>query len=298
MSEPRTCRICGLTDGPFQTTTVPDGSGGRKPCTRRVCNPCRAKQEAELRAGGREYKRRVNGAPKPPTHSKTVVAIGDFHAPWQDEPALEWALDLIAELQPATVVQMGDLYDMLSFTRHPRNPNYITPAAELDSGRAAAEELWRSVKLAVPGATCYQLTGNHDDRPLKMALSKAPELVSLVGDKIKDFMTFPGVSTVNESNEELVLDGVVYMHGFRSKLGDHALYNQRNTVCGHSHRGGTVFHRQLGGLIWELNAGFLANINAPVFRYRAQAKIHHTTLGLGVVDVHGPRFVPFPGEEK
>jgi hypothetical protein len=281
-SPEKLCKRC-TKPGEFRESKFPDG----RTATRRLCTACEADQRRQ---------RRANGAPKPQTHSETVVAIGDFHAPWQCESALEWALDLIAELQPKTVVQMGDLYDMYSFGRHPRNPNHITPAAEIDTGRGAAEELWRAVKLAAPAATCYQLIGNHDDRPYKLALNKAPELATLIGPELKNLYAFLGVSTVNESNEELVIDGVVYMHGFRSRLGDHAAFNQRNTVCGHSHRGGVHFERQLGGIIWELNAGFLANINAPVFRYRAQARIHKTTRGLGIVDKLGPRFAPFPGE--
>jgi hypothetical protein len=280
MSDVKVCKRCAKPDGPFREGTVPGG----KVVTRRLCLPCENLARRE---------RRANGAPKTAAPKGTVVAIGDFHAPWQHEDATAWALDVIADLQPATVVQMGDLYDMFSFSRHPRNPNYITPAAELDSGRAAAEELWRAVKLAAPAASCYQIIGNHDDRPYKTALSKAPELVSLIGPAVQDLFAFPGVSTVNESNEELVLDGVVYMHGFRSQLGSHAAYNLRPTVCGHSHRGGVYFERQLGGMVWELNAGFLANILAPVFRYRNQAKIHKTTLGLGIIDSLGPRFAPY-----
>lgn len=248
---------------------------------------CRACENALRRL------RRKNQAPAVPT-MKSVFAFGDIHAPWHHEPALNWALELLAKDKPEHVVQVGDLFDMFSFSRHPRNPNYITPGAELDAGRKVAEDFWKAVQSAAPKAKCYQLIGNHDDRPYKKALLQAPELVSLIGPAVKNLFAFPNVRIVNESNEELVIDGVVFMHGFRSRLGDHMSFNQRNTVCGHSHRGGTHFERQLGGVMWELNAGFLGNINAPVFRYRAQARIHKTTLGIGIIDERGPRFVPYP----
>jgi predicted MPP superfamily phosphohydrolase len=221
----------------------------------------------------------------------TTVILGDFHSPWFSRPALASAIELIEAVQPTHVVQIGDLYDFYSFSRYARSHNVITPALEVKQGRKHAEEMWSKVAKAAPRSKRFQILGNHDTRIQDRIAEKAPELESLLDTEA--LFRFDGVHTVMDPKEELVLDGVIYQHGFRSKLGDHARYNQRSTTVGHSHTGGVIFHRNLDGIYWELNAGWLGDETAPVFRYRDQKRISTWTRGAGLIDEHGPRFVLF-----
>jgi DNA repair exonuclease SbcCD nuclease subunit len=218
-----------------------------------------------------------------------ILTLGDTHFPFHHKKALDWVYRLADKLKPDTVVQVGDLFDQFAFSRYAKVLK-MDPEKELSLARSAAEKMWSHFK----GLSCFQLQGNHDDRIFKKALSDSPELASLVGKSLRELYTFPGVSTVHDGRQELMLGGILLQHGHRSKLGDHARYNQRSTICGHSHTGGVVYLRNLRGVFWELNAGFLGDVKSPAFGYHAQKRMHTTTLGVGLVDKHGPRFIPYP----
>ncbi len=125
----------------------------------------------------------------------------------------------------------------------------------------------------------------------KRAEEKLPEAQDIIKKSLLELYRFKGVTTIEDDRKELIIDGVVYMHGYRSKLGDHTRYNNRSTVVGHSHVGGVVFCQYDKGILFELNAGFLADETAEPLRYRPQT-ISRWTLGYGLIDEKGPRFCP------
>jgi predicted phosphodiesterase len=219
-----------------------------------------------------------------------ILALGDTHFPFHHKKALEWTYRLADKLKPTHVIQLGDLLDQFAFSRYPKVLK-LDPEKELALGRVAAEKMWSHFK----GLPCYQLMGNHDDRALKKALAAAPELASLVGKSLRELYSFPGVRTVLDGREELILGGIAFQHGHRSRLGDHARFNRISTCVGHSHTGGVVFLRDARRVFWELNAGFLGDVSSPAFGYVAQKRFHTTTVGVGIIDDLGPRFCPYPG---
>ena len=194
------------------------------------------------------------------------------------------------------IVQVGDLFDQYVFSRYNRNPNLITPDAEVEKAREQAQRLWADINKRAKWAKCWQLRGNHDARLDKRIAEKVPEARGLLEQSIRDLYTFDGVTTVFDPTEELFLkingETVCFQHGHRSKLGDHASYNGCRTVCGHSHTGGVVYRRDRRGTFWELNAGWLGNEVARVFAYGDQKTTKKWTLGYGLIDAQGPRFCP------
>lgn len=273
-----------------------DGAGG----VRSKCKQC----EESLRKGASPPVSLAD-APPPPTPRgyvpgavpplplsprSTVVVLGDMHMPWHHKKALSLAIELIRLHQPDVVVQVGDALDQFAASKYPRSHNIMTPAEEFERGRAYHEFMWRQVLAASPSTTCYQLLGNHDDRAMKRIAERAPELAGLLLGGIRDLYTFDGVTTVHDSSEELVIDDVVYIHGFL-QFGQHARRMNRSCVTGHLHKGGVQLMEE--GRIWELNAGWLGDVAAPVYGYHQLKRFHGTTLGIGWVDQLGPRFIPF-----
>lgn len=185
---------------------------------------------------------------------------------------------------------MGDLYDFYSFSRFPRTHNLLTPIQEVETGRREAVRFWAAIRSALPRAELFQLRGNHDIRPSKRILEKAPEFESLVQSGIQGLWDFPSVTTLPSDREELLLDGVVFHHGWR-KHGEHFLHNLRSTVVGHLHTGGVVFRRLDDRTIWELNAGYIADPNSVPMSYGAQKRFRKETPGVGFIDHLGPRFI-------
>lgn len=222
---------------------------------------------------------------------RKVLAIPDLHFPWHHQDTLTWIYGVAKTRQPDVIIQMGDLYDMYSMSRFARTHNLMTPKQELAEGRLGAATMWKYLKSLCPKAECYQIRGNHDVRADKQILDKCPEIESLV--EMKPIFEFPGVTTVMDSGQELELDGVLYVHGHYLKLGDHMNYFLQPVVHGHTHKGGTIFKKQRGQLLWEMDCGFCSDETAVPMRYGASRRTHWT-LGCGWVDENGPMFLPAP----
>lgn len=221
-----------------------------------------------------------------------IIAIGDTHFPFTNRPWMKWVIKRVKEVQPAYVVQVGDVYDYFSLSAYAKTADCMTPAAEFEAGRRMAEDMWTDVHAAAPRAELLQKLGNHDARASKRLFEKLPEIRSLVD--LESPFNFKGVTTEHDDTAETMIGNVFVIHGYKS-FGAHARHNQGPTITGHLHRGGVAYFQNRFGYYWELNAGFGADIDSVAMRYRHQKKIHGWTLGLGEVDEQGPRFSLFPG---
>lgn len=218
------------------------------------------------------------------------MCVPDMHLPWVDAGALSSVYLAIEREKPDVVCQLGDLYDMHSQSRFPRSHDICTPKEELAEARQGAESFWVNCrKLASKKARFIQILGNHDDRPSKRVAEKYPEIASLLG--IDHLFKFPGVESVLDSRSELTIDGVVFTHGHFTRHGQHAAYYCRSVVHGHTHRGNVTFQKLHGKVIWELDCGHVADENAEPLQY-TPTKTTRWTLGYGIVDEFGPRFIP------
>lgn len=226
-----------------------------------------------------------------PPVTESILAIGDAHFPFVHLPTLEKIYEFARQHQPKHIVQMGDLYDLYAHSRFPRSLNLYSPDEEIEQGRKGAEEMWRRLRDACPDAKLYLLTGNHDVRPLKNVLAKAPELEALVRKGLRPYFEFEGVTTVDDYREFLEIQGVFFHHGYLSQAGAHRDYNQRNMVTAHSHKGSVTYRPLAGKTLWELNAGFIGDETSKVMGYMP-TKVTNWTLGFGYIDEHGPRFIP------
>lgn len=224
------------------------------------------------------------------THNKTVLVVPDTHFPFECKKSLAKVHAVAKEIQPDLIIQVGDLYDMFSYSKYAKSLSVMAPKEESARARVCAEKMWTKFRADCQKARLVQLVGNHDERPLIKILEKTPENEHIAFDWFRRFMSFEGVETILDAKQEFIYDGVCYMHGFR-KFGEHALYNQMNTVCGHLHRGAVQWEQNINGSYFELNAGFLGNKSTKAFDYRSQKKLNKMTLGFGLIDRYGPRFV-------
>lgn len=220
-----------------------------------------------------------------------ILVAPDIHFPFHSRIGLRKFYTLADKLAPTHIIQLGDLIDAYSFSRHPKSYNLMTPAQEIEQARSEALGFWATLKRLAPRAKCHQLLGNHDERIDKKIAQLFPEAESLI-DSSKMF-SFKGVITQPSERDELIIEDLCFMHGFRSKLGDHARHNSISTICGHSHRGGCVTMKLGQKTIFELNCGHLADATAKALSYTKQRLISNWTLGCGFIDELGPRFIAF-----
>jgi len=219
-----------------------------------------------------------------------ILVIGDTHFPFVHGPTLERIYEFAKKEKPTIIIQVGDLLDLYAQSKFPRSLNHYGPEEEERLGMEMATEMWSTLRKLCPKTQCYQLLGNHDVRPIKRVLEAAPSLEHVVKAHYRNLIKFEGVTTIDDYRQELIIDGIIFHHGYRSQLGSHRDYTLRNFVCGHSHKGGVVFKRLREEIIWELNAGFIGDADAKALSYTAQ-KIHDQTLGWGFIDEYGPRFI-------
>lgn len=223
-----------------------------------------------------------------------AIVLGDIHFPYHHRESLRKVIKEIGREQPDYIIQIGDLYDQYAFSRFARK-NITLPQQELESARHFGQKMWAEIRAVSPKSKCVQLLGNHDVRLIKRAEEKIPEAQELVKATLLELYRFDGVKTIEDEREEFELEGIVFLHGYRNRLGDHRDYNLAHTVCGHSHIGGVVFRQHRRQIYWELNVGYLADQSKEPLRYGQQG-FRKWTLGYGIITkadgLFRPQFVP------
>ena len=227
---------------------------------------------------------------KSPKIKKKILIAGDVHFCWQHDDTVEAFHQYNLETQPDYIVQMGDLYDLYSYSKFPRSQNIYSPAEEERLSREGAEKFFSRLKQDNPKAVIYNLMGNHDIRPVRRALESLPQMEHIVEKHLEELMTFDGVNLVKNHRDILMIEGIGFHHGYLGKLGDHRDAGMINMVVGHTHRGGVSYRRIRNETLWELNAGFMGDPEAKVMSY-TPSKIQNYTLGFAEIDQHGPRFI-------
>ena len=209
--------------------------------------------------------------------SLRVLAISDTHAPWVNDKLIEKIYKVIENQPFDVIIQLGDLYDMYSHSKFARSHDICTPKEEIEEGYLWAQNFWKNINKINSKARKIQLKGNHDDR-----LSRAEH----------SLYQFRNVETVNDSRDGIEIEDVVYLHGYLSKLGDHTKHLLKNVVHAHTHKGGSIFYKLGGKILWELDCGFSADQNKVPLQY-GPTKTTLWTPGYGIIDCNGPRFIPF-----
>lgn len=219
-----------------------------------------------------------------------TLGIGDTHFPFVSERVLEAIYTWAQKHRPKRIVQVGDLYDMYAHTKFPKSLNVYKPEEEETLAVEGATKMWAELKRICPQAECVQLKGNHDIRPLRRTLEHAPSLEHIVSKHLDRLMTFPGVTLITDPRQEFIADGIQFIHGYKSKIGEHRDYTLMHTICGHQHVGGVVYRRIRGQTLFELNCGLVGDPESKAFGYTPQ-KITTATPGFGWLDEDGPRFI-------
>jgi predicted phosphodiesterase len=219
-----------------------------------------------------------------------VVALGDVHSPWNSKEAMSFIFDNIQKIKPDIICQLGDILDLVSFSTFPKKPLHKMSARdELTEGIAIAGEMWDVLRKKCPKAKMIQILGNHCVRLNKRILEKMPELHGLVD--VGNLLSFPGVETVKDYSDFIVIDNVAYHHGWKSKPMEHARQFEMSAVFGHTHRAWIQWEPINGKLCFDMSVGYLADPQNNALQYR-ETKIHKWVHGIGVIDKGIPSYIP------
>lgn len=209
------------------------------------------------------------------------LVVPDQHAhPDFDNDRANWLGQLIADVRPDVLINIGDAADMPSLSSYDKGKRSFQGRnyrEDIDAHLDFQERMWtpiRKLKRKLPRS--YFFVGNHEQR-ISRAIDLSPELDGAVSlehlelgryyDEVIDYAgNTPGTKTI---------DGVTYGHYFvggiagRPLGGIHAGYaiatkNFSSSTCGHSHLADVSFHvNKQGRPVIGCVVGCYQNYDAP-----------------------------------
>lgn len=180
------------------------------------------------------------------------LVIPDLHAhPDHNNDRALWIGELIHELKPDVVIDLGDSADMPSLSDHDKGIKAFVGrqyGADIDAYLDAQDKIWERSRRSKKGLPRrVRLIGNHEER-IDRFLNKVPELEGTVSYKDLDLERYYQEVVYYDGNTPgtITIDGVTYAHYFVSGVmgrgisGEHpgyTLITKQFSSCtqGHSH---------------------------------------------------------------
>ena len=211
-------------------------------------------------------------AKPPPASGRTVLAIPDLHCPFEHQDALAFLIACRNKYQPTDVICLGDEADFCAFSRFPRDPDGLSPGAEL---QAAIDHL---IPFYREFPNVRVVTSNHTVRPMKAAfLSGLPEAF------LPSYSMLLNAPDGWSWSDYVIIDGVRYFHGEgKSGFNAHVQFMRAyktSIVHGHIHSYAAVSRE---GNLFAVNSGCLIDTKAYAFRYAKHMPIP-VSLGCTIV---------------
>lgn len=219
----------------------------------------------------------------------TYLVIPDQHAvPYHHNERADWLAQLIIDLRPDVVINMGDAADMESLSSYDKGKRSFYGksyskdiAAHLDF----QERLWepvRRTKKRLPHRVI--LEGNHENR-IERALDLSPELEGTIGFRDYDFDRYYDEVIRYDGGLPGIYrrDGILFAHFFPTGISGRPLGGERpahmliakngvSSVAAHSHTldfatRRTVGNEYLNGLVVGCYQDFINPWAGPVGRF-------------------------------
>jgi hypothetical protein len=199
-----------------------------------------------------------------------LACYSDSHFwPGTESTAYRALVELLPQIRPSHLVDLGDSLDAASISRHPPIgwENKPRLEAELD----AMTQYKRVLRGAAKGASAFIIHSNHAQRFDTYFASHASEMRGIRGTRLADHVEEPIYLRC------FINDHTLLIHSIRS--GIHAQYNNVqaahiSVISGHLHsqqcRPRTTLSRVNGGThtIYGVDVGMLAPCEGPQFNYR------------------------------
>lgn len=190
----------------------------------------------------------VRSAKKVPV--ERAAFLGDIHVPYQDDVAVDLALDFLAWFKPDKLWLIGDIVDFYQLSRFSKDPSRVP---KLQDDLDATTALLKRFRGACPKAHIVYLDGNHEDR-LRRFCWDTQVLASVRK------LTVPKLLGLDELQIEHHPYGRVQSwHGLMVEHGDrvsrHSAYTAKSMleargksgISGHTHRMGSHYRTDCTG---------------------------------------------------
>ena len=173
----------------------------------------------------------------------TVVALGDVHAPYQDDRAIALACKLLEAVNPQWVVHLADGIDFYQLSSFDKEPDRLL---QLQDDLDVAYSVNKTLNSAAPDAAWFYLNdGNHEKR-LWRYLCRHPEIAQLAVLDLANLLRLDDLHwTLSEpvcylgSRLELTHGESYSKHaGWGAKKELERRFFQQSVLMGHTHKVG------------------------------------------------------------
>ena len=187
-----------------------------------------------------------------PKVQNNILILSDIHFPYQDNKALELALNYGLENKVNAVYLNGDIADFYQCSRFTKDRRLRDMAGELEMVRGFLKMLQELFKCPI-----YYKIGNHEKRYEDYLMIKAPELLGIDDFKLEQLLRFRefGVTLVKDKQMAMagklpILHGHEWFGGFAPPVNPaRGLFLKAKESClvGHHHRTSEHTEKSLSG---------------------------------------------------
>jgi predicted phosphodiesterase len=207
--------------------------------------------------------------------SEKVFVLADIHLPYQNEAALNVAMDRMKVFLPDTIVLLGDILDLYSVSFFRKDPHRITLKEEIEYAVKWLTELRREF----PMQRIVFIEGNHEARLVSYLQSNSKELCGLDALRIESLLNLKELRIQYYSNIPRLADGtgafkigkLSFLHGHevRASFGSVNLARlvylktQVPVIFGHFHKISTHITKRMDGKVQgAFSVGCLCHLSA------------------------------------
>lgn len=187
-----------------------------------------------------------------PKGQNNILILSDIHFPYQDNKALELAINYGIENKVNAIYLNGDILDFYQCSRFTKDRRLRDIAGELDMGREFLKMLQETFKCPI-----YYKIGNHEKRFEDYLMIKAPELLGIDDFKLEQLLRMRefGVTLVKDKQMALagklpILHGHEWFGGFAPPVNPARglfLKAKESCIVGHHHRTSEHTEKTLSG---------------------------------------------------
>ena len=177
-----------------------------------------------------------------PKAQDNILILSDLHIPYQDNEAIQTALDWGKEHEINTILLNGDILDCYQLSRFIKDPRLRSMAGELEDAIQFLEYL----KSEFPSAVIYWKVGNHEERIENYLKVKAPELLDVSDFKLSVLMEFGarGIHCITDKRK-VVIGKLTVLHGHEFHNKSAGSVNPARTLFLKTHQSAVVAHSHI-----------------------------------------------------
>lgn len=144
-----------------------------------------------------------------PKGQNNILILSDIHFPYQDNQALELAINYGIEQGVNAVYLNGDILDFFQLSRFTKDRRLRDLAGELQIGRDFLKLLQETFNCPI-----YYKIGNHEKRYEDYLMIKAPELLGIDDFKLEQLLRFREFGVTLVKDKQMALAGKLpILHG-------------------------------------------------------------------------------------